>query len=120
MAETNRWLVASLVVVASLVALLVGCDEGPAQPLDTEPSFGTEQVQDQAFTVGTAITALVLPAATGGNAPLTYSLTPEVPGLEFLPAARMLSGTPTAAAEGVHAMTYRVEDADGDVASSCP
>ena len=116
MAETNRWLVASLVVVASLVALLVGCDEGPTQPLDTEPSFGTEQVQDQAFTVGTAITALVLPAATGGNAPLTYSLTPIVPGIQFDPVNRTVTGTPTAPAEGVHAMTYRVEDADGDVA----
>ena len=116
MTKTNRWLMASIVSLASLIALLVGCDQGPTQPPDTEPSFGTEQVQDQAFTVGTAITALVLPAATGGNAPLTYSLTPDVPGLEFLPAARMLSGTPTAAAEGVHAMTYRVEDADGDVA----
>lgn len=37
----------------------------------------------------------VLPAATGGQAPLTYSLTPTVPGLTFTASTRMLAGTPT-------------------------
>ena len=110
----TRSLVAS-VVVASLAALLIGCSEGPSQPPDTEPSFGTERVQNQAFTVGMAVTPLVLPAATGGNAPLTYSLTPSVPGIRFDAATRTLSGTPTAA--GDHAMAYRVVDDDGDAAS---
>ena len=107
-------LVASI-VVASLTALLIGCDEGPGQPPDTKPSFGTERIQDQALTVGAAIAPLVLPAATGGNAPLTYSLTPNVSSIRFDPTTRTVSGTPTAA--GDHAMTYRVVDDDGDAAS---
>ena len=110
----TRSLVASI-VVASLVALLIGCDEGPSQPPDTEPSFGTERVQNQAFTVGMAIAPLALPAATGGNAPLTYSLTPNVPGIRFDAATRTVAGTPTAA--GDHAMTYLVTDADDDADS---
>jgi len=110
----TRSLIAS-VVVASLAVLLIGCSDGPGQPPDTEPSFGTQRIQDQAFTVGTAITPLVLPAATGGNAPLAYSLTPSVPGIRFDPATRTVTGTPTAT--GDHAMTYRVTDDDGDAAS---
>ena len=83
-------------------------------PLDTEPSFGTQRVPNQTYTAGTAITPLVLPAATGGNSPLTYGLAPNVPGLQFTPAIRTLSGTPTEA--GTHSMTYRVLDRDGDPA----
>jgi len=86
---------------------------------DTQPSFRGQTVSDQTYTVGAMIVPLLLPAASGGNAValLSYSLTPEVPGLEFLSAARLLSGTPTTAAEGTHAMTYRVEDDDGDSAT---
>ena len=101
-------------VAAGTAVLLVGCDE--VTP-DTEPGFGAQTVADQAYTVGEAIASLVLPGASGGNPPLTYSLTPAVPGLSFSPSTRTLSGTPTAAAEGTHAMTYRVEDADGDAAT---
>ena len=101
-------------VAAGTAVLLVGCDE--VTP-DTEPGFGAQTVADQTYTVGEAIASLALPGASGGNAPLTYSLTPAVPGLSFSPSTRMLRGTPTAAAEGTHAMTYRVEDADGDAAA---
>ncbi len=101
------------------------CDEPHYCPLntdttdctDTQPSFGAQTVADQAYTVGEAIAELVLPAATGGEAPLRYRLTPAVPGLSFNSSTRTLSGTPTAAAEGTHAMTYRVEDLDGDAAT---
>jgi len=103
------------------------CDEPSLCPIgtdttdctDTEPSFGAQTVPDQTYTVGTMIAPLVLPKASGGNAValLSYNLTPEVAGLEFLSVARMLTGTPTAAAEGTHAMTYRVEDDDGDEAT---
>ena len=69
---------------------------------------------DQTYTVGTAISALTLPEATGGDGPLTYSLSPAVPGLTFNATAsvRRLTGTPTAA--GTYDMTYRVRDTDGD------
>ena len=68
---------------------------------------------NQTYTVGTAIDALTLPEATGGNAPLTYSLSPEVPGLSFDDTARRLSGTPASA--GSYAMSYTVTDVDGDL-----
>ena len=89
----------------------------PPEEPDTAPSFGDATVADQAYVVGKAIADLVLPAASGGNAPLQYSLTPEVPGLRFYPSTRTLSGRPTVAAEGTHAMTYHVEDGDDDTAT---
>ncbi len=79
-------------------------------PIDSEtkPVFsGT--VSDQTYTAGTLISTLTLPAATGGQAPLTYSLTPTVPGLTFTASTRTLSGTPTTAS--THAMIYKVTDA---------
>ena len=61
---------------------------------------------------GTAF-AVTLPEATGGDTPLTYSLTGTLPtGVTFTPATRALAGTPTQT--GTFALTYRVEDADGD------
>ena len=48
---------------------------------------------NQNYTLDTAITALTLPEATGGTAPLTYTLT-SVPGLTFNANNRTLSGTP--------------------------
>ena len=65
-------------------------------------------VSDQIYTVGNAISTLTLPAATGGQAPLTYSLTPTVPGLTFTASTRTLSGTPTTA--DTYSMTYMVTD----------
>ena len=78
---------------------------------DTAPSFGTETVADLLYTIGTPV-AFTFPAATGGNAPLTYSLTPAILGLTFDPATRVLSGMPTGAVESTH--TYTVTDADDD------
>ncbi len=62
--------------------------------------------------MGAAIDPLTLPAATGGDGPLTYSLTPGVPGWSFNTTSRRLSGTPTTA--GTYDMIYRVRDVDGD------
>ena len=76
--------------------------------------YGT--IAPQAYTVGTAIAPLTLPQAYGGNGALTYTLTPEVPGLSFDPATRRLSGTPTQA--GVYRMTYRAADSDANTADS--
>ena len=107
-------------LIGCLVAqafLLVGCEEVPgtkSEP-DRNPSFGSRTIANQTYTAGVAISTLVLPAATGGNSPLTYSLAPRVPGLQFLSTTRTLSGTPTAA--GIHSMTYRVVDNDGDAAT---
>ena len=65
---------------------------------------------NQNYTRGTAITALTLPAATGGTVPLTYTLT-SVPGLEFDTDTRILSGTPDT--DGTTTLTYEVSDANG-------
>ena len=83
---------------------------------DTTPEFpATAGPGDQTFAVDTEIPALTLPEATGGDGTLAYSLSPAVPGLSFDAAARLLTGTPTAA--GVHSTTYTVTDADGDTDS---
>ena len=84
--------------------------------IDLAPTF-LDEVSDQTYEVDTAITPLVLPEATSGNPPLTYSLTGEetglqVPGLRFDAETRTLSGTPTLA--GRYTMIYTVTDDDGD------
>ena len=77
------------------------------------PTFRTATApRDQVYTVGTTIATLRLPAASGGDGTLTYTLSPNVPGLSFNATARQLTGAPTAA--GTYAMTYTVSDADGD------
>lgn len=100
-----------LVLLAAMMAGgLIGCENATTDP-DTAPSFGGQTIADQTYTVGTPITPLTLPAASGG---LSYSLTPTVPGLGFSSAARSLFGTPTTA--GTYAMTYTATDDDGDAA----
>ncbi len=99
-------------------------EPGPGpEPTDRQPSFGDATVEAQRYTVGTAVT-LPLPAATGGDPPLTYTLTPAaVPaGLTYTPPAAAavtggtLTGTPTAVqAETTYTLT--ATDADGDPAT---
>ena len=85
-------------------------------PPDTEPSFGPHMIADQRYITGTAITALVLPEATGGNGTLSYMLTGDVPdGLGFDAGTRGLSGTPIS--PGTYDVTYQATDMDDDVAS---
>ena len=80
-------------------------------------SFGGATIADQRYTQNTAITPLTLPAATGGTAPLTYSLSPALPAaLLFYPSTRVLSGTPTSP-QPATPYTYTVTDATGTTAS---
>jgi len=58
--------------------------------------------------VGTAIAPVTLPEAMGGREGLVYSLSPDVPGLTFDPATRVLSGTPTT--PETYDMTYTATD----------
>ena len=59
---------------------------------------------------------VTLPAATGGNGPLAYSLSPGPYGWEtgysFNPSTRVFTGTPTATR--AYIFTYTVVDVDGD------
>ena len=85
--------------------------------VDYFPTFRTAvSPGDQTYTVGTAIDTLTLPEASSGNAPLSYDLTPSVPGLTFNATARQLTGTPSTA--GTYAMRYTVTDTDGNTAAS--
>ena len=79
---------------------------------NSQPSFGTATASNRTYTVGTAISALTLPAASGGDGTLTFSLSPNVPSLTFNATTRQLTGTPSTA--GAYAMTYTVTDEDGD------
>ena len=81
--------------------------------VDSMPAFAA--IAGIQATVG-AVLDTELPAAIGGNPPFTYSLTGLPSPLQFDPATRRITGTPGAA--GSHALTYRVEDADGDVATA--
>ena len=114
-----RWSRLALVVSAVLIIALgtAGCRGAVSAPADTAPSFeGTATIADQTYTVGQAIADLLLPAASGGNGTLTYTLDGSVPGLTFDMATRSLGGTPTTA--GTYDVEYRVEDADANTAAS--
>ena len=68
-------------------------------------------IDDQVYEQGVAITDLVLPVASGGTAPYTYTLAPAPPaGLLYDPSTRSLSGTPTSVTAPA-TYTYRVTDA---------
>ena len=104
------------ILVTVIVAALVvsGCRGATPAPPDTAPSFA-ETVADQTYAVGGTVD-LILPEASGGNGPLTYSLRPAVPGLAFDPTTRTLSGTPTTV--DTWSMTYLAADGDANTADS--
>ena len=86
---------------------------------DLAPVFGDAAVASLVLTVGEAMEAVVLPAATGGNGTLSYALTSDpagLAGLDFDAAARTLSGTPPA--EGDWVFTWRADDADANRADT--
>ena len=75
-------------------------------------------VENQTFTIGEAIPALVLPEATGGLSPINYTLTPTLPaGLDFDTSTRTISGTPTIVTTAPVPYTYKATDANGSADS---
>ena len=81
---------------------------------DTSPTLAA--TTDQSWFKDTAV-ALTLPAASNGNAPLTYSLAGTLPnGVSFNTGTRVLSGTPSAT-QVAASYTYKVRDRNGDEAS---
>ena len=80
------------------------------------PDFGSAAGPDLALTVGTAATH-ALPAATGGDAPLRYAVSPALPiGLTVNASTRVLSGTPGMESPRT-AYTLTALDANGDTAT---
>ena len=114
------------VMAATTVTLTVTVTDGDTTPLtttatqmvtvnpvaDTAPAFSVASLNAQTFTVGTAITAITLPVATGGNGAITYTLTPALPaGLTYTAADRTIIGNPTATATATM-FTYTAADGD--------
>ena len=80
------------------------------------PSFGTSRVSDQSWTKGLSV-SLTLPAATGGDGNLTYTLTPEFPlnVTRNERNGRTFSGAPNAAkTRTMHTWTATDENGDKD------
>ncbi len=108
------------VVLVAATGLFGACDSlNPFSPgdddTDTQPTF-PNPIPNQTWTVGVVVN-LTLPAANGGDAPLTYSLSPALPaGLAFNAGTRAVTGTPSAAQSST-SYIYTVTDNDSDSAS---
>ncbi|WP_199121341.1 putative Ig domain-containing protein, partial [Pedobacter sp. ASV28] len=63
-------------------------------------------------TVGTNYPVQVIPLATGGSTPYTYTVTNLPPGLTYNSTTREVLGTPTVS--GTYVVTVKVTDADGN------
>ena len=95
-----------------------GEQPSPGTPTDEdggEFAF-TSAPSNQTFTEGAQITPVVLPAATGGEGQIRYSLIHRIRGLSFAAATRTLSGTPQTAGE--HLVFYTASDTAGAVANA--
>ena len=88
----------------------------PEEPTETTGTASTS-TSGLTFVVGVLIDPLVLPEASGGAPPLTYSVSGLPAGLAFDPVTRALSGTPQNVGETT--VTYTVTDAIG-ASSSTP
>ena len=88
---------------------------------DARPTFGAARAPAQRYVQGVETAPLALPAATGGNRPLVYTLSPALPeGLVWTPPADettggTIAGTPVAV-QGPVRYTLKARDADGDTA----
>ena len=80
---------------------------------DTNPSF-SYTIPDFTLRVDSPFKVL-LPGATGGNAPYTYTISGLPETLSFNPDTRWISGTPTAS--GLHQVTFTAMDRDLDPVS---
>ena len=96
---------------------VVTTPEPPVDPPDSTTLSFADTIATQEYTVGTAITPLVLPEATGGAPPMRYFVLPSLPtGLSFDSATRTISGTPTAETNGAFEVIYIVFDSNNDTA----
>ena len=87
---------------------------------DLQPTFGTATIEPLTATA-CQVVAWPLPAATGGDGALAYSLSNLPAGLVFNADTRQVRGTPTVLNDAGQTIpyegTYTVTDADGDAAT---
>ncbi len=85
--------------------------------VDAVPTFGVQTIDDRSWTQGQSITVFTLPAATGGDGSLTYTLSPALPGgVSRHATTRVVSGTPDAGKSSTE-YTWTATDSDGDKVS---
>ena len=99
-----------LLVLAMTAVCLLLFQRDFSNAQDDAVSFGSNDIEEQTldFPFGYAIDDLELPAASGGSGSYVYSLTPDVPGLDFDAGTRILSGAPSKL--GTYRMTYTATD----------
>ena len=83
---------------------------------DTAPALSSDEMPNVYLTVGGEGTSDPLPAATSGNAPLTYSVVGLPDWVTLNQETRTLSGTPSISDGGAD-YQYQATDVDGDVAT---
>ena len=115
--QRGTWTFAPVTFAVAALAALGCVAPTPVEKEPTIPPTFLESMEEfeLSYQVGRRIDRLLLPPATAGSGALTYSLTPEIPGLIFDAHLRILSGTPTEVGE--YDMTYRATDTDDNTAT---
>ena len=99
----------ALFLAVALMLGVAGCGGGPR---DFVPAFEEGSIAGKSYDQNLPIDSETLPAATGGDGALTYTISPDLPvGLTFDAATRLLSGTPTEA-QPATVYTYTATDSD--------
>jgi len=93
-------------------------EQAEGEKADGQSAFAfAEEVKDQAYTAGTAISALQLPEAVGGQGEITYRVLGLPSGLSFDDSTRTISGTPAIATEGAVEIAYLAQGSTGATVS---
>ena len=111
LAGHSDWEQRNVPVVAGQITTVHAPLQPTNQPQGRDTTPVLPQIDDKAFTLEEYVSEK-LPAASGGNGSLVYSLTPSILGLTFDAGTQALYGTPRQA--GTYHMRYRVTDEDGD------
>ena len=122
-AEDTSWVAPSPTSETDYVLRLTATDDEGADAFDTvtitvrarlvAPSFTDDTGDAQSWIVGTAITAITVPAASGNLTP-TYSASGLPAGISFNATTRLISGTPTVAGSGTITVTATNSEGTAD------
>ncbi len=113
-AEVTFTAPASPETLAFTLTVMTATQTSPALSVAVEVTaaplgFGGATITNQTYIMGTPITDLTLPVATGGTGPYSYALSDMPSGLAFDSDARVLSGTPDTA-QAATTYTYTATD----------